>query len=43
LSLTTSVVADVGTYNINLTVKLADYPAITPITKAVVITIACEV
>jgi hypothetical protein len=43
ISLATSSIIDVKTYNVNLTVKLADYPAITPITKTVIITITCEV
>lgn len=43
ISLATSSIIDVRTYNVNLTVKLADYPAITPITKTVIITITCEV
>ena len=43
MSLTTSIVADVGEYTVYLTVSLTDYPGITSITKSIVVKITCEV
>ena len=43
LSLQTSNVADVGVYNVELKVSLANYPMVPSITKNFVVTITCEV
>ena len=43
LSLATSLVSDVGTYNVNMIVSLTDYSGVASITKLIVITITCEV
>ena len=43
MSLSTSVLADVGVYSVNLTVSLTNFPLVASITKTVVITITCEV
>lgn len=43
LILQTSNVADVGVYNVELKVSLANYPMVPSITKNFVVTITCEV
>ena len=43
LSLATSLVTDVGMYNVDVTVSLTDYPGVASITKSFVVTITCEV
>ena len=43
MSLATSSVGDVGTYNVDLKVSLTDYPAIPFITNNFDVTITCEV
>jgi hypothetical protein len=43
LSVSTSNPADVGTYSINVTVSLADYPLVPSISKTFTITITCVV
>ena len=43
LSLVTTNVGDVGTYNVALTISLTNYPAVTAITKNFVATVTCEV
>ena len=43
LSLATSLVSNVGTYNVNMIVSLTDYSGVASITKPIVLTITCEV
>ena len=43
LSLATSSVADVGVHNVNVTVSLPNYPGVSSITQAIIVTITCEV
>ena len=43
LSLATSSVADVGDHNVDVTVSLPNYPGVSSITHAIIVTITCEV
>ena len=43
MSLATSSVGDVGTYNVNLIISLTDYPTVPFITKNFNVTITCVV
>ena len=43
MSLSTATVADVGTYNVSLTVSLTSYSGVASVTKNFVVTITCEV
>ena len=43
MTLTTTNVAEVGVYNVAMTITLTDYPGVAPITKNFVATITCEV
>jgi hypothetical protein len=43
MSLATSSVDDIGTYNVDLTISLTEYPAVTYTTNSFTVTITCVV